>query len=150
SSDGQTASWWKWWAPVSATLPLQAGLPDEVTVPPRNQVLFSTGVYLDRLAQRSDPNVGSAAPALWKRWTGAPPTEFLQDDGLPPSVVRGQLDYAPGYAPPDPNLPSPLYSTRPESAFFFHGSFLLYEQTMPLRNQAVAFRGFIDSDGLAT
>jgi len=96
---------------------------------------------------------GQTSP-WWNRWAAAPSLDgssvFLPDKGLPPSVVRGQIDAAPGYAPPDPNLPLPLSSTRPESGWFFHGSFLLYEQTVPLHNQLVAQRGFVDSDGLVT
>src|SRR5262249_16288429 len=111
---------------------------------------------------RTQTGTSEQASPWWQRWDSAPPPDwtpagkgglaaaFLPDDNLPPAVVRGQIDSAAGYAPPDPNLPSPLGSTRPESGFFTHGSFLLYEQTNPLRNQLVARRGFVDSDGLVT
>src|SRR5262249_37202360 len=87
-------------------------------------------------------------------WAQTRATDFQaglpQDDGLPPSAVRAQLDSAAGYAPPDPILPPPLSRTRPESSVFFHSSFLLFRQTIPLQSQPVAVRGFVDSDGLAT
>ncbi|HKB35105.1 MAG TPA: hypothetical protein VKD72_01540 [Gemmataceae bacterium] len=72
------------------------------------------------------------------------------DENLPPLIVRGQMDTAVNYAPPDPQLASPLYSTRPESGWFFHGEYLLFRQTVPLRNQLVASRGFLDVDGGVT
>ncbi|MBI1918187.1 MAG: hypothetical protein HYS12_26140 [Planctomycetes bacterium] len=126
-TSGQTSPWWNRWAAVPSVgqvsnLPL---LPGRLETCPTDGRLETC------------PTDGG-------------PSGFLPDDGLPPSVVRGQIDTAAGYAPPEPNLALPLGSTRPESGWFFHGSFLLYEQTVPLRNQVVARRGFVDTDGLIT
>src|SRR5205823_1922721 len=52
-------------------------------------------------------------------------------------VYRAQIDSAAGYAPPDLDLPLPLGNTRPESGFFVDGSFVLYLQTIPMKNQMV-------------
>jgi hypothetical protein len=50
-----------------------------------------------------------------------------------------------GYAPPDFAWPIPWGSTRPEDGGVYIGSdFLLWRQTVPLRNQVVATRGFYD------
>lgn len=63
-----------------------------------------------------------------------------------PTVVRGQ-----DYAPPDPQYPLPLYSTRPENGGLYVGlQFVYYQQTMPIKDQIIAFRGFFDADGSIT
>jgi hypothetical protein len=72
------------------------------------------------------------------------------DNLLPPSTVRGQMDSAVNYAPPETQVSSPLYSTRPEAGWFVHGEYLLFRQTVPLRNQLVASRGLLDVDGAIT
>jgi hypothetical protein len=52
------------------------------------------------------------------------------------------------YAPPETQLPLPLYSNRPENGgFYFAPSFVMMRQTNPLRNQTIAIRGFVDVDG---
>ena len=65
-----------------------------------------------------------------------------------PYLARGQD--AAGYAPPDPILPIPIGSNRPDSGFFVDASYVMYRQNVPLKNQAVAVRGFVDSDGSIT
>jgi len=68
---------------------------------------------------------------------------------LVPGVASAQ--FSTGYAPPDsawtpttaPNVPLPLYSTHPEEGgLFLAGKYVMYRQTNPLENQAVAYRGF--------
>lgn len=50
--------------------------------------------------------------------------------------------------PADPVWPLPLYHDRPETGGFFAGAeFVYWRQTNPLKNQVVAFRGFMDTDG---
>jgi hypothetical protein len=66
---------------------------------------------------------------------------------LVPSWAWAQTGY-PGYAPHDENqLVTPLGSTRPEEGgFFVAGSYVMYRQTNPLKDQVVAVRGFIAVD----
>src|SRR5439155_21232844 len=69
----------------------------------------------------------------------------LPPDGAlpPPTVVRGQ-----DYSPPDPVFPLPLYHERPETGgFYAAGDFLLFRQTIPLKEQPIAVRGFVDTFG---
>ncbi len=55
---------------------------------------------------------------------------------------------AQGLAPGEPNLPLPLYHSRPDTGgFFVSGSYSMYRQTNPLKSQTVAFRGFYAIDG---
>lgn len=55
------------------------------------------------------------------------------------------------YAPPDPQIPLPLYSNRPEAGgFYAAGEFIFWRQTNPLKNQQVAQRGILDYDGTIT
>lgn len=63
-------------------------------------------------------------------------------------VVRGQSGaQSAGYAPAHPQLPIPLGSTRPEDGgFYFAVQGAMYRQTLPLRNQPIAYRGFQTSD----
>jgi hypothetical protein len=73
------------------------------------------------------------------------PAESTDADAAfpPPLVARGQ-----DYAPPDPQYPLPLYSTRPADGGLYVGlQFVYYQQTMPLKDQIIAFRGFFDADG---
>jgi len=67
---------------------------------------------------------------------------------IAPLVVRGQD--ATNYAPPDPNLPLPLGSTRPECGLFLYGEYAMYAQTNPLKSQVVAYRGILDILGQIT
>jgi hypothetical protein len=60
-----------------------------------------------------------------------------------------QGGFATGYAPPAVPLPYPLYSTHPEiGGLFVAGSYVMYNQTNPLRGQTqpIAFRGFVATD----
>jgi hypothetical protein len=58
----------------------------------------------------------------------------------PPAGLAG------GYSPPDMQVPLPLYSNRPEAGgLFLAGSYVMYQQTNPLKSQPVAYRGFIVS-----
>src|SRR5438552_1241266 len=74
----------------------------------------------------------------------APEAARCQDVQLPaPTVVRGQ-----DYSPPDPVFPLPLYHERPETGgFYAAGDFLLFRQTIPLKEQPIAVRGFVDTFG---
>lgn len=55
------------------------------------------------------------------------------------------------YAPPDCQLPLPLATTQPGfGGLYLDGEFLYFHQTNPLREQQIAFQGFIDSDGSVT
>src|SRR5258708_30545525 len=52
---------------------------------------------------RTQTGISGQTSAWWNRWAAAPsldgsPSAFLPDDGLPPSVARGQIDTAVGYA----------------------------------------------------
>ncbi len=99
------------------------------------------------------------APSVGRAQTDAGPA-FVPIPGFEtelPRLVRGQMDSAVGYAPPPSNLdlplgelPSPLYSTRPESGPFAFGGYALYVQNVPLEPQNVAIRGFLDFDGNLT
>jgi hypothetical protein len=51
------------------------------------------------------------------------------------------------YSPPAVQLPFPLYSTRPENGgFFFTGGYAMYQMTNPIKDQQIAYRGFIISN----
>ena len=51
----------------------------------------------------------------------------------------------------DPVWPLPIGHDRPETGgFFTDANVILYKQTNPLKHQAIAFRGFFDSDGSVT
>jgi hypothetical protein len=55
------------------------------------------------------------------------------------------------YAPADPVLPLPLYNTHPGlGGPYVYGDFVFFHQTNPLKDQIVAYRGFIDVDGSVT
>jgi hypothetical protein len=67
------------------------------------------------------------------------------------AFAEGDLatSFAPGsdYSPPSPTLPLPLYSTRPDvGGLFVAGSYVMYQQTNPIKSQEVAVRGFIAVD----
>jgi hypothetical protein len=66
---------------------------------------------------------------------------------LTPGLASAQgLDYA----PPDPVLPSPLYTTQPGlGGLYYYSDFVYFHQTNPLKNQVVAVYGFVDTDGSA-
>jgi hypothetical protein len=52
------------------------------------------------------------------------------------------------YAPPDRIFPLPLYHDRPEKGgFYFAGQFILWRITNPIKEQPVAVRGFVDTNG---
>jgi hypothetical protein len=64
------------------------------------------------------------------------------------AVLAPGAAYAQGiaedYAPADPVLPFPLYSTHPEAGgLFTFGEFVIFRQTNPLKSQVVAQRGFV-------
>jgi hypothetical protein len=64
------------------------------------------------------------------------------------AVLAPGAAYAQGiaedYAPADPVLPFPLYSTHPEAGgLFTFGEFVIYRQTNPLKSQLVAQRGLV-------
>ena len=67
---------------------------------------------------------------------------------LPPVLFRAQAD-ATGYAPPDVELPLPNGSFWP-NGLFVYAEYAMYRQNVPLRNQLVAIRGFVDTDGALT
>jgi hypothetical protein len=67
---------------------------------------------------------------------------------LTPGLASAQgIDYAPA----DPVLPLPLYSTQPGfGGLYMYGDFVYFQTTNPLKEQQVAYRGFIDVDGSVT
>jgi hypothetical protein len=65
----------------------------------------------------------------------------------PPVGSSMPAGLAGNYAPPAIQLPYPLYTTHPEAGgLFVAGSYVMYQQSNPLRNQEIAVRGFIASD----
>lgn len=85
----------------------------------------------------------AAVFALAPSWAAAQP-------GGPvgfPSSGGGPTGY-PGYAPHDESqLVTPLGSTRPEEGgFFIAGTYVMYRQTNPLKDQLIAVRGFVATD----
>jgi hypothetical protein len=117
------------------------------------------------LAQEVHPAQASAPGLVDDGWTstrdgGQPEAAPLAQDvnPLPPSpaevlgdgpfLYRAQnMDASPGYAPPDPMTPFPLFSTHPEQGgFFTAGSFVMYRQTNPTSTQRIAVRGFVPVD----
>src|SRR4051812_1369008 len=63
---------------------------------------------------------------------------------LVPGMAWAQV---PDYAPPDPVIPLPLYSTQPAmGGLYAAGSYVMLRQTNPLRDQLIAVRGFIAVD----
>lgn len=66
---------------------------------------------------------------------------------LTSGVAFGQPQGVLEYAPADPVFPLPLGSTRPEAGgLFFAGGFVFYHQTNPMRDQPIAYRGFISTN----
>jgi hypothetical protein len=67
---------------------------------------------------------------------------------LTPGLASAQgIDYAPA----DPALPLPLYNTQPGlGGLYLYGDFVYFQQSNPLKEQQVAYRGFIDVDGSIT
>jgi hypothetical protein len=66
---------------------------------------------------------------------------------LAPTCARGQE------VPPlsDPEVPVPLYSSRPERGGFYAATeFLFWRETNPLKHQIIAVRGLLDFDGSIT
>ena len=58
-----------------------------------------------------------------------------------------QGGFATGYAPPAVQLPYPLGSTHPETGgLFIAGSYIMYNQTNPIKGQEIAVRGFVATD----
>jgi hypothetical protein len=52
------------------------------------------------------------------------------------------------YSPPDIQLPIPTGNTQPaEGGLFFVAEFVDFRQTVPLRNQTIAYFGFVNVDG---
>ena len=75
----------------------------------------------------------------------------LLPEGVVPLAPLDRVVRAQEYAPPDMPLPLPLYSTRPEAGgFFLAAEFVMFRQTVPLRSQPIAYRGFVDVDGSIT
>ncbi len=70
---------------------------------------------------------------------------------LAPSVGWGQEHHIAGQdVPPadEPILPLPLWHSHPEQGGFFAAAeFLFWRQTNPIKNQSIAVRGFVDTDG---
>src|SRR5262245_46318515 len=66
--------------------------------------------------------------------------------GLAPGAASGQE-----YAPPDFQLPIPIYHTHPEvGGLYTYYSFAMYRQNNPIKSQTVAVIGFVDVDGSIT
>jgi hypothetical protein len=91
-------------------------------------------------------------PPLLVPWQRVAPGSAGDSSGgsfLPPTAVRGQqLDYEVPQA--DPVFPIPTYSPKPElGGFFFDSEFRYMQQTNPIRNQVLAVRGFVNSDGVS-
>lgn len=63
---------------------------------------------------------------------------------LVPATAWGQGEQ---YTPEDLQVPLPLGSTRPDSGVYGFGGFLLFHETRPVSSQAIAYRGFILTDG---
>jgi hypothetical protein len=64
---------------------------------------------------------------------------------------QGQPSVPINYAPADPVVPLPLFTSRPgQGGFYAAGDFLFFRQTMPIRNQVIATRGLVDFDGSIT
>lgn len=79
------------------------------------------------------------------------PSQGTGQDGKP--IFRAQSDASTGYAPGDPEIPLPIgaYGGHPEAGgLFLYYDFVMYRQTNPLRNQSIAVRGFVDTDGSVT
>jgi hypothetical protein len=70
-------------------------------------------------------------------WRAALLTVIL---ALTPAAASAQFSL--GYAPADPTVPLPYGSTHPEEGIYTSLEFLMFRQTMPLRNEVVATRGF--------
>jgi hypothetical protein len=62
--------------------------------------------------------------------------------GLAPTAARCQ-----DYEPPSPDWPLPLFRNADRGGFYAAGSFILFRQTNPLKDQVVAVRGFNDTFG---
>jgi hypothetical protein len=67
--------------------------------------------------------------------------------GLFPGLVfRGQVDST-GYAPADPTLPVPLGSTHlDQGGLYTWVDYVMYRQTNPLKEQQIAYYGFLTAD----
>lgn len=66
---------------------------------------------------------------------------------LMPTVANGQLNVP----PMDPQVPLPIYNTRPEQGgFYFAGEALLFQMDSPLRPQKIATHGLTDVTGTIT
>lgn len=110
-------------------------------------LLWGTALVPAALGQgQSPPVLDGAALEVPVAAAAAGPSANALDPLLPPAlpvVARGQ-----DYAPPDPQYPLPLYSTRPADGGLYLGlQFVYYQQTMPIKDQIIAFRGFFDADG---
>jgi len=64
---------------------------------------------------------------------------------LSPGVVRAQDST--GYSPPAYTTPFPIASTRMEEGVFTYATFAFFRQSIPLDDDVVALRGFVDSLG---
>jgi hypothetical protein len=73
---------------------------------------------------------------VWRAWVLAALAALA-----PGGAFAQDTDYAP---PANLNLPLPLYSTNPaRGGFFFSVGYVMYNQTNPIRDQPIAFRGLI-------
>lgn len=135
--------------------------------------LLTAGMALTPSAARAQGGLGSAvadwpygnmpaAPPSGDVWSGIDnpplPTRPVDPldlsgpyaDPLPmPPTFRGQvLDYDMPQTDPEHASPLPLGHDRMETGGFFVAmEFLYYHQTNPLKNQTIAVRGFVDTDG---
>ena len=67
---------------------------------------------------------------------------------LPLPIIRAQ---GADYSPPDVPFPAPIGHDRMDKGgIYFLGEFVMYQQTNPIKHQAIAFRGFVDEDGSIT
>jgi hypothetical protein len=82
-----------------------------------------------------------------RTWTGWLASLLTAGVFLAPSGVRGQD--VPALS--DPEIPLPLYHSRPETGGFYAAAeFLFFRETNPLKAQEIAVRGILDFDGSIT
>jgi hypothetical protein len=82
-----------------------------------------------------------------RTWTGWLASLLTAGVILMPSGVNGQE--VPALS--DPEVPLPLYHSRPETGGFYTAAeFIFFRQTNPLKAQEIAVRGILDFDGSIT
>jgi hypothetical protein len=130
----------------------EALFPKEDGVEPANSA--SGGPSLFPVSTAPEPAKVAPAKASAEQTDPEPDVEplfFLRagaSQDLTPLVVRAQAD-ATGYAQPDVELPLANGSFWPNGTYVF-AQYVMYRQSVPLRNQLVASRGFLDTDGNVT